>query len=933
MILSGDNITYLEELYEQYCNNPNLLSQEWQNYFINLESSNHQNGHNPSQNTFVTSATKENRNNMPIRKLLKTGEGLDQKLLGVQSLLESYRRFGNLAADLDPLGLRVRNFELLKLPLYGLEPSDLQREFTSPLPSLERAKLADLITRLESCYCSSIGIEYAYVRNTQERDWIERYIEAEERQKPIDLNLRYRLYEKLVQAETFEKFLAKKYVGKKRFSIEGCETFIPLLDTAVEEASRLGIECIVAGMAHRGRLNVLVNIMDKPTSLIFAEFEENYDPETLDYADVKYHLGYSHDRTSLYGKNIHLSLAFNPSHLEAVNPVVLGSIRARQTKYQDHNRKKFMPILIHGDAAFMGQGVVPESLNLCNLDGYTVGGTLHILINNQIGFTTSPRDSRSTEYATDIAKGFQIPIFHVNGDDPEAAFRAMQLALEYRQTFGKDVIVDLIGYRRLGHNETDEPAFTQPLMYKKIKNQKNTLTLYRKKLENDSDTSISELSKIEKNCRSQLEQTFNVARQQKIRMRVDTMKGNWSAYAMNGSSDVEAKTSLLVKHLENGIRALTSLPKDFHLHSKIKRLLDNRTKMYREEIPLDWGLAEALAFASILQSKHKIRLSGQDSKRGTFSHRHCVFSDIETGEEYVPLNFISEGQGKIEVCNSPLSEFSVLGFEYGYTLADPDALVLWEAQFGDFANGAQIIFDQFISSSEVKWRRMSGLVVLLPHGYEGQGPEHSSARLERFLQLCANDNMQVCNCSTPAQYFHLLRRQILRKFRKPLIIMTPKSLLRLPEASSQMDELRKGKFQEVLLPREKPDASKVKRLIFCSGKFYYDLQAGLQKEKYKKIKDKICIVRVEQYYPSPDKELKKVIENYFKACEYIWAQEEPINQGAYSYINHKLSNLLPKNKSLYCVSRPESSSPSVGLFKLHQKEQNELVEKALAEML
>ena len=923
MILSGENALFLEELYQTFRKDARLVPPEWSHYFQQLELSNGaQNVSNGAKPTLGLSHPSKSRQ----APHSATSHTIDYKDVGVQSLTESYRRFGNLAAKLDPLGLQKKNRKLLELEHYGLSANDLEREFSSPLPGLKRAKLTDIIRRLEASYCDSIGIEYAYIRNTEERDWLEERMEAVENSHTLDLAVRRRLYEKLVQAETFEKFLAQKYVGKKRFSIEGCEGFIPLLDRAIEQAAGLGVKCIVMGMAHRGRLNVLVNIMQKPTGLIFAEFDENYDPETLDYADVKYHLGYSFDRPTLRGQSIHLSLAFNPSHLEAVNPVVLGSIRARQTKHQDSQGKAFMPIIVHGDAAFMGQGVVAETLNLCNLAGYSVGGSLHVLINNQIGFTTLPPESRSTEFATDLAKGFQIPIFHVNADDPEAIYRATNLSLEYRQRFSKDVIIDLIGYRRLGHNETDEPAFTQPLMYAKIKKHPTAVQVYRKKLLEYPDIAEEDLQFIEKGCRAGLEDTFNAARIKKTPMAVDTMKGAWADFT-NKTPDSQPKEKLLDKQLEHTAQALTQMPSDFHLHPKLKRLLDNRKKMYKGEIAVDWGFAESLAFGSILENKHNIRISGQDVKRGTFSHRHCVLVDIETGKEYLPLNHISDKQGHLEAHNSPLSEFSVLGFEYGYTLADPHSMVIWEAQFGDFANGAQIIFDQFICSSEVKWQRLSGLVVLLPHGYEGQGPEHSSARLERFLQLCANQNIQVCNCSTPAQYFHLLRRQILCKFRKPLIIMTPKSLLRLSEAGSHISEIRKGSFQEFLYAKKDPpaNAKKVERILLCSGKIYYELESYRLKQK----RENVRIGRVEQLYPFPREQLQEFLQLYSNVREVFWVQEGPINQGGWYYIENYLKELLGSQQKLSCVARPESASPAAGLLKVHQKEQIELLAKAI----
>ncbi len=926
MILNGDNADFLEGLYQKYKKDTQLVDSQWRDYFANLELSN---GSAKINNGSLTNGLNGLANDSLPYQSLSLNQQLYHKEVGVQSLIESYRRFGNLAADLDPVGLRKINRELLQIELYGLNKNDLEKEFSSPIPGLSKAKLSHIIAHLEKTYCASIGVEYAYVRNTQERNWLEQRMEETANSQTLAPETRLHLYEKLIQAESLEKFLAQKYVGKKRFSIEGCETFIPLLDTAIEEGAKLGIKCMVIGMAHRGRLNVLVNILKKPASLIFAEFDENYNPKTLDYGDVKYHLGHSYDRPTKGGNNIHLSLTFNPSHLEAVNPVVLGSVRARQTKAKDQNRKAFMPILVHGDAAFMGQGVVSESLNLCNLSGYSVDGTLHILINNQIGFTTLPPESRSTEYATDLAKGFQIPIFHVNADDPEAAYRATKLGLEYRQTFGKDVIIDMIGYRRLGHNETDEPAFTQPVMYAKIKQHPTTVNIYHERLNQSPDINQKQLQEIDKRCHKDLQENFDSMRSNKIYMKVDTMKGAWSDFSREGL-DSQPQTQLLTKQLEQTVQALTKVPQDFNIHPKLNRVLEERKKMYKGEVPINWGFAEALAFGSILKNKYNIRLSGQDTKRGTFSHRHAVLTDAKTGTEYVSLNHICSDQGYFEVCNSPLSEFSVLGFEYGYSLADPQTLVLWEAQFGDFANSAQIIFDQFISSSEVKWHRMSGLVILLPHGYEGQGPEHSSARLERFLQLCADDNMQVCNCSTPAQYFHLLRRQILRKFRKPLIIMTPKSLLRLPEAGSTMADIsNKGLFQEVLYDIDTKALAKAKRILLCSGKVYYDLIAykNSNDNKNKKVAD-IFIARLEQLYPFPQKKLQDLFEKCTSVQELFWIQEEPINQGAWFYIREPIEQLLKKGQKLRCLSRPESASPAAGLFTFHKKQQTELVSKA-----
>ncbi len=912
MVLTGENANLLEVLYQKYRRDPRSIAPSWARYFQGLD-----------QN--LDQDMEQRHNGLPLLNMAEQSlsETVDRKQLGLQMLIESYRRFGNLAANIDPLNMRQLNRELLQLELYDLSEKDLGRSFQTEIEALSNARLSDIIAWYEKTYCNTIGVEYAYIRNTAERNWLQGVMEASANSWPLDKSYRLRLYEKLFQSEYFEKFLAQKYVGRKRFSIEGSESFIPLLDAVIEEGGRLGVECMVIGMAHRGRLNVLVNILNKPAPILFAEFDENSNPDTPDYSDVKYHLGYSYDRMTRCGREVHLSLAFNPSHLEAVDPVIVGSVRARQTRRGDSERHRIVPVMVHGDAAFMGQGVVAETLNLANLEGYRVGGTVHILINNQIGFTTLPSETRSTEYATDLAKAFQLPIFHVNGDDPEAVFRTVRLAMEYRQHFHKDVMIDLICYRRLGHNETDEPAFTQPIMYDIIRNHPSVVKKYRQKLLEEGDTDEKEIAFIENGARSGLQEAFHQARSNNIHMSIDTMKGEWSSF-LSEPLDSEPQTRLLKGQLKQLVHVLTEIPDDFNLHPKLQRLLESRKKMYANEIPIDWGFAEALALGSILENSYNIRLSGQDVCRGTFSHRHGVLVDVKNGHKYIPLQHISEKQGRFEIINSPLSEFSALGFEYGYSLTAPHTLTLWEAQFGDFVNGAQIIIDQFISSTEVKWHRMSGLVLLLPHGYEGQGPEHSSARLERFLQLCANKNIQVCNCSTPAQYFHLLRRQILRKFRKPLIILTPKSLLRLPEAGSSMEEISKSVFQEVLTDPHSIKGQKIRRLLLCSGKVYYDLDAY---RKQHSIKD-IVLLRLEQLYPFPEELLGKVISRY-AAPQLVWVQEEPVNQGAWSYLEARLLKLLDKKIELRSVTRPTSPTPGDGLFKQHQREQDELVKRAL----
>jgi 2-oxoglutarate dehydrogenase E1 component len=915
MSLSGENILILEELYNSYLQDPNSVEEDWRRYFKELEQSN---GHLPVNGNGLGSAV----------SYQSTEHRKDSSLadFGLINLLNAYRRQGHLAANLDPLGINKPNREFIDLKLKALKQEDLEKEVDSGVPNLGKTKLKNVIDWFEKTYCGSIGCEHYYLVDDEEREWLQSKMEPVANSEPIDKGTALRLFEKLFQADYFENFLAKKYVGKKRFSLEGGESTIPLLDTVIEQAGKHKMDGIVIGMAHRGRLNVLVNIIQKPAGLIFAEFEEKFNPSTLDYGDVKYHLGYSNKVPTHSGKEVHLSLAFNPSHLEAVDPVIAGSVRARQFLSQDYDRAKWMPIAIHGDAAFAGQGVVAETLNLMNLDGYTVGGTFHIVINNQIGFTTIPSESRSTLYATDLAKGFQIPIFHVNGDDPEAVYRTVKLCMEYRQRYKKDVIIDLICYRRLGHNETDEPSFTQPLMYDIIRKHPKTVDLYEKRLLERGDITAEEIEFIKNGSRQGLEDSFHRAKEQDQFMQVDTMQGIWSKYSKE-PLDSDTATTLLAQQLDGISKAITSYPEEFVPHKGVQRVIENRLKMATGELPMDWGFAEALSFGSILENGFPIRLAGQDAQRGTFSHRHAVIVDTKSGRKYTPLNHISETQkAKLEVINSSLSEFSCLGFEYGYSLANPNSLVIWEAQFGDFANNAQVMFDQFLTSSEHKWHRLSGLVVLLPHGYEGQGPEHSSARLERFLQLCAGDNIQVCNCTTAGQYFHLLRRQILRNFRKPLIIMSPKSMLRLPEACSNISEITSGAFKKIIFDRENPKPESVTKILFCSGKVYYDLLKGLEESG----KKNIAVVRVEQLYPFPEKEMKQALEFYGKAKKFVWVQEEPKNQGSWHFIRDRIEGLLPDSVRLGYAGRSESPSPAAGHLKVHNKEQAKLVQEALS---
>ncbi|MCG6139769.1 2-oxoglutarate dehydrogenase E1 component [Leptospira mtsangambouensis] len=916
MSLYGDNVVLLEEYYKQFKEDPQSLTKDWIDFFGELErssvSNNGSNGNGFGGNGYVNYASTEHR------------KGSSLSDFGIINLLNAYRRQGHLAANLDPLGINKPNREFIDLKVKALKQTDLDTEVDSGIANLGKAKLKDVIDWFEKTYCGSIGCEHYYLVNDEEREWLQNRMEPLANSEPISKKTALRLFEKLYQADSFENFLAKKFVGKKRFSLEGGETMIPMLDTLVEEAGGHKMDALVIGMAHRGRLNVLVNIIRKPAGLIFAEFEEKLNPGQLGYADVKYHLGYSNNVMTHYGKEVKLSLAFNPSHLEAVDPVIFGSVRARQEMAKDVDRSKFMPVAIHGDAAFAGQGVVAETLNMMNLDGYTVGGTFHIVINNQIGFTTLPSESRSTLYATDLAKGFQVPIFHVNGDDPEATYRVTKLALEYRQKFKKDVIIDLICYRRLGHNETDEPTFTQPQMYDIIKKHPKTIKIYEEKLLQRGDITQDEIQFIKDGIAQGLEDSFQQAKEKDTRITVDTLGGVWSRYTKE-PLDSDVHTQLLQQQLGGIVKAVTTLPEGYTANPKHIKVLEDRKKMGVGELPIDWGFAESLSFGSILENGFPIRLGGQDAQRGTFSHRHATLSDIVNGKKLTLLNHISDKQAKIEIVNSSLSEYSCLGFEYGYSLADPNSLVMWEAQFGDFANNAQVIFDQFISSSEIKWQRMSGLVCLLPHGYEGQGPEHSSARLERFLQLCALDNIQVANLTTPAQYFHILRRQILQSFRKPLIIMTPKSLLRLKDAASSLEDITTGAFRKILPdPVAKPE--KVEKLLFCSGKVYYDLRKAIDAQKL----ENVAVVRIEQLYPFPENHIKQMITSYGKLKKFVWVQEEPKNQGAWFFVRDRIEAVMPENKRLHYAGRSEFPSPACGHVVTHLKEQEDLVKDALS---
>jgi len=888
---------------------------------------------------------------------------------GIVRLIDAYRDLGHFLAHLDPLSDQRTAHPLLELVEFGFDESDLDRTFdTSHFVGLPQATLRELLAALRETYCRTIGVEYLHIQDTRIRRWLQERMEPRRNRPNFDRDKKLTILKQLHYAEMFERFLHTRYVGQKRFSLEGAETLIPILEAFVEMAPGSGVREIVMGMSHRGRLNVLANILRKPYEEIFAEFEENYLPQSIDGdGDVKYHLGFSGDRTVVVGgrwlvdggepspatishqplstdhgspttshqpptTTLHLSLTPNPSHLEAVDPVVEGRTRAKQFRFGDVSRRRGMPLLIHGDAAFSGQGLVAETLNLSGLAGYTTGGTLHVIVNNQIGFTTAPKDARSTTYCTDVAKMIQVPIFHVNAEDPEAAVYVAELALDFRQTFGRDAVIDLFCYRRQGHNEGDEPAFTQPIMYAKIAERPTLTEVYTEQLILRGDLTVDEAEAVREKFQAKLQTAHSETKNAERRTKNEEVpaiphsscQGPWQGLTPHYSHD-PVETGVPYDELKKVAAGLTRVPEHLTLHPKIAKLVEARRQEFEEHRPVDWAFAEALSFGSLLLEDTPVRLSGQDSRRGTFSQRHSVLYDARTGAPYYPLNALSGDQAPFLVYDSLLSEAAVLGFEFGYALDAPDVLVLWEAQFGDFANGAQVIIDQFIAASQSKWQRDTGLVMLLPHGYEGQGPEHSSARLERYLQLCAEDNLQVAYPSSPAQYFHVLRRQMKRSFRKPLILMTPKSLLRLKAAASPLEELTQGRFHEVLDDTD-ADPARVRRVVLCSGKLYYELlEAATQARSASKGGD-VALVRVEQFYPFPEEPLKEVLARYRKAREFVWVQEESQNMGAWTFLEPRLRALgYPPEY----VGRDASASPATGSRQVHLREQKEVVEAAI----
>ena len=927
--LFGGNAPFIEELYEKYLANPQSIPEEWRDYFDRMQvlpgSSDKDVAHAPVVESFVQRAKK---GEFAAARTLPT-EPVTPERLQVAALLlvTAYRIAGSRWATVDPLKRMPRpHIPELEPAYYDLKESDLDQVVNSgSFVGLERVSLRTLVQALRDTYCRNIGFEYMFISDRAQRQWIQERIEPVRGAPKVSMEEQKHLLRKLTEAEHLERYLHTRYVGQKRFSLEGGESLIPSIDELIQRAGGAGVQEIVIGMAHRGRLNVLVNVLGKMPKDLFQEFEGKSAQE-LPSGDVKYHNGFSSDITTRGGP-VHLSLAFNPSHLEIVNPVVEGSVRARQRRRNDKTGDQVLPILVHGDAAFAGQGVVMETLNLSGTRGYGTGGTVHLIVNNQIGFTTSdPRDTRSTTYCTDVAKMVEAPIFHVNGDDPEAVLFATRLALDFRQTFHKDVVVDIVCFRKLGHNEQDEPAVTQPLMYKKISQHPGTRKLYADKLVAQGVTREDEPEAIIKKYRETLD-----AGQQSVSPVLSNFKSkfavDWAPFLGSKWTDA-ADTNVPLEELRRLADRVTSVPEGFALHPTVARVMEARKQMAAGKQPVDWGMAETLAYASLLSNGYDVRLSGQDSGRGTFAHRHAVLHDQSRERwdqgSYVPLQNIGKDQGDFVVIDSVLSEEAVLGFEYGFSTAEPNALVIWEAQFGDFANGAQVVMDQFISSGETKWGRVCGLVQFLPHGYEGQGPEHSSARLERYLQLCAEHNMQVCVPSNAAQIFHLLRRQMLRPFRKPLVVMTPKSLLRKKEAASSIQELANGSFQTVIPDTMTVDEKGVKRIIACCGKVYYDLvlkRTELQKAD-------TAIIRVEQLYPFPHKQFEAQMKRYPNASEVVWCQEEPQNQGAWYQTAHYFRENMREDQKLYYAGRPASAAPAGGYMARHNERQKTLVEQA-----
>ena len=920
--LSGVNASAIEAMYDEYLTDEKSVSSEWQKYFS---------AYPREERDALHASVKENlrnkarpRSNKPKKTNFSNEIGAD-KQAAVSRLIQVYTLRGHQIADIDPLDMMERRAPgVFKLDYLGLTEEDLNDEFsTSGFAGTDkpRMKLSELLALLKKLYCEKIGVEFAHMSRAKERIWLRTRYEREAASFDFSDPEKISILEQLTAAEGIERYLHTRFVGQKRFSLEGGESLIPMLSDVIQRSGEGEVREVVIGMAHRGRLSVLVNFLGQSPELLYDKFEEKIDPKMTGTGDVKYHLGFSGD-IKTDGGNVHVSLAFNPSHLEIVNPVVEGSVRARQDRRGDSELEQVLPILIHGDAAFAGQGVVTETFQMSQVNGFRTGGTLHIVINNQIGFTTSkPSYARSTPYCSDIAKMIEAPVFHVNGDDPEAVIFVTRLAMDYRRKFKKDVVIDLVCYRRQGHNEADEPSATQPLMYAKIKQHKSPRQIYADQLVESNIITADKPAIMQDDYRDLLDQGKPVPKLS-LGMVGDDFTANWSRFKEKDLTK-KIKTKISKKTREKLATALVKVPEEMILHGRVQKIMELRSQMAIDKTPMDWGFAESMAYASLIDEGYNCRVTGQDSSRGTFFHRHAVLYNQRNKDKYVPLHSF-KAPGKFRVIDSYLSEEAVLGFEYGYAITHPNTLVVWEAQFGDFANGAQVIIDQFISSGETKWGRLCGLTLLLPHGFEGQGPEHSSARLERFLQLCAENNMQVCVPSTPAQMFHMLRRQMVGGYRKPLIVMSPKSMLRNKASVSNIEELTNGHFKQIIEDQQNLSDKKVKRLVLCSGKIYYDLDQMRAQEKL----DTVAIVRLEQLYPFPIDEYAAVIKKYPNLKEVVWCQEEPQNQGAWYQIRHRLQRSIDKQELIYS-GRRSAAAPATGLSKLHLEQQKNLVINAL----
>lgn len=923
------NVAFVEALYEDYLRDPGSVAPDWQRYFSELAKDEFRFpkprfGPSFHPTSIFDPAPPSPR--LPSRRLA------DPEVAALQDrvylLTRIYRVRGHRIAQVDPLGLPRPVPPELTPEFFGITEADLDQpvysetfQYDGPLT------LGKLLERLRNTYCRSIGVQYMHIDDLSVRRWLQRRMEATENRLQLTREEQLRILTRLTDAVTFEEFIRRKFPGAKTFSLDGSESLIPLLDLAIEKAGDQGVQEIVMGMAHRGRLNVLANIIGKSPRQIFREYADTDWKSRSGHGDVKYHLGHSNDWLTASGKTVHLSLCFNPSHLEFVNPVALGRTRAKQDRVGDVAKRQGMALLIHGDAAFAGEGIVQETLNLSQLKGYSVGGTLHVVVNNQIGFTTGPDEARSSTYSTDVAKVLQIPILHVNGEDPEAVAQVVRLSMDFRHEFQRDVVINMYGYRRLGHNEGDEPAFTQPVLYRAIAKRKSVREGYLEHLLKLGGVAREEADSIAAKRRELLEKELSESQSGKPPP-PDQRRGTWAKYS-GGPEPVaeEAATGVAREQLAGWLQAQTDLPEGFHPHPKIKKLLQSRLAMAKGEEPLDWPTAESLAFASLACEGYRVRLTGQDCERGTFSQRHAVLHDYQDGHTYTPLQRLKAGQGPVEFYNSPLSETGVLGFEYGYSLDYPDGLVAWEAQFGDFWNVAQPIVDQFIASAEDKWQRLSGLTLLLPHGFEGQGPEHSSARLERFLMLAAADNIQVVYPSTPAQYFHVLRRQVIRRWRKPLIVITPKSLLRHPQVVSSLADCAEGRFQRVIPDVGAPAPAKVTRIVLCTGKIYYELAAHRQETG----RDDVAIIRLEQLYPLDQKKLESLVSQYAPGTPVFWVQEEPANMGPWFHLRVHFGETLFGRFPFAGIARPVSASPATGSHRRHKQEQSEIIARAFEE--